>query len=191
MFKIFENKLKSLFFRFLDFPKISTEKISSQISKSIFSNIDQKISTWLDPGESWASPLSNAPKIIANGALTPKLTGLTSGIPKLYNRAQKCHPGRPGSPSLIWPPRQNTRHIIPIPLRKVPAASQKCPGRFKSVPTMPSVCWMYVWQNYARSNNCWKCQALRYDRHDNWQGSDQILSGWNANTPKCFQHLAR
>ena len=71
---IFEKfQLKSLFFRFFDFSKFSTEKNLEQISKSIFSNIDQKFSTRLDPSESWTSPLSNAPTTIANGALTPKL----------------------------------------------------------------------------------------------------------------------
>ena len=51
----------------------------------------------LDPGERCDLPLSNAPKIIANGALTPKLTGLTSGVPKLYNCTQKRHQGYPQS----------------------------------------------------------------------------------------------
>ena len=51
----------------------------------------------LDPGERCDLPLSNAPKIIVNGALTPKLTGLTSGVPKIHFRVQKCHQGYPQS----------------------------------------------------------------------------------------------
>ena len=102
------------FLCFPDFPIFEIfdrKKISSQISKSIFSNIDQKFSTWLDPGESWASPLSTAPKIIANRDLTPKLTRSTSGVPKLHSVLHRagCHV----SFLVIWAnPRTSVLHIL-------------------------------------------------------------------------------
>ena len=76
------RKLKNriLIFHFLEifcffdfrFFEIFDRFFSSHISKYNFSNIDQKFSTWLDPGESWASPLFNAAKIIKKLAATAK-----------------------------------------------------------------------------------------------------------------------
>ena len=87
-------------FRFFEI--FDRKKFSSQISKSIFSNIDQKISTWLDPGESWASPLSNAPKIIANGALTPKFWHQTSATQNFSFALENVPLAGLGTPSLVY-----------------------------------------------------------------------------------------
>ena len=51
--------------------------------------------TWLGVLKTREHPRYNAPRIIANGALTPKPTRSTSGVPKLYFRTQKCLLGVP------------------------------------------------------------------------------------------------
>ena len=56
---------------------------------------------WLGILKSRAQCAFNAPKIIASGALTPKLTGSTSGAAKLGNGHEKCLVGPPGEPTLI------------------------------------------------------------------------------------------